>query len=72
MELLQSIQKLPKNEKLLIMEYLWENLSEDNNEFESPEWHRNALAETEKRLENGEENIIDRTEAKRQLRKTFE
>ncbi|MEE4357431.1 MAG: addiction module protein [Desulfococcaceae bacterium] len=72
MELLQSIQKLPKNEKLLIMEYLWENLSEDNNEFESPEWHRNALAETEKRLENGEENIIDWTEAKRQLRKTFE
>ncbi|MBN2396732.1 MAG: addiction module protein, partial [Candidatus Atribacteria bacterium] len=39
MSLLQNIQELPKNEKLVIMEYLWKDLFEENDEFESPEWH---------------------------------
>lgn len=72
MSLLQNIQELPKNEKLVIMEYLWKDLFEENDEFESPEWHKTALAETEKRLKEGKEEVIDWTEAKSQLRKSFE
>ncbi len=72
MSILQNIQELPKNEKLIIMEYLWKDLSEGNDEFKSPEWHKTALAETERRLKDGKEEAIDWTEAKRQLRKSFE
>ncbi|MCP4112015.1 MAG: hypothetical protein GY749_41890 [Desulfobacteraceae bacterium] len=42
-------------------------VSEENDEFESPEWHKKALAETERRLKDGKEEVIDWTEAKRQL-----
>lgn len=55
----------------MIMEYLWKDLSEENDEFESPEWHKNALAETEKRVKEGKEEAIEWTEAKEQLRKSF-
>ena len=72
MSLLQSIQKLPKIEKLVIMEYLWKDLFEENDEFESPGWHKSALAETERRVEDGKEEAIDWSQAKRQLRKSFE
>ncbi len=72
MNLLQNIQKLPKNEKLVIMEFLWKDLFEENDELESPEWHKNALAETEKRVEYGQEEVIGWAEAKRRLRESFE
>ena len=72
MNLLQTIQELPKNEKLMIMEYLWKDLFEENDELESPEWHKSTLAETEKRVEHGREELIDWTDAKRQLRESFE
>jgi len=72
MNLLRSIHQLPRNEKLLLMEYLWKDLSEDKDEFEIPEWHKSVLTETETRVEEGKEEAIDWTVAKRQLRKNFE
>ncbi|ETR67606.1 acyl-protein synthetase [Candidatus Magnetomorum sp. HK-1] len=71
MEILQNIISLPKIEKLLIMEYLWQDLFEKNNTFDSPDWHKKALAETEKRVMEGKEEIINWTDAKRRLRKSF-
>jgi len=35
------------------MVYLRKNLFKENNEFESPEWHKTALEETERRLKDG-------------------
>jgi hypothetical protein len=70
--LLQNIQKLPKIEKLVIMEYLWKDIFEENDELNSPEWHKNALAETERRVEEGREEVIDWTEAKIRLRMSSE
>lgn len=72
MTLLHSIQALPKNEKLMIMECLWQDLSRNDEEFESPDWHKVALTETEQRLKDGSETILDWNIAKRQLRKQFE
>ena len=42
MNLLQNIQELPKNEKLVIMEFFWKDLFEENDELESPEWHKDT------------------------------
>lgn len=39
-----------------------------DSEFESPAWHKDALAETESRYDTGQEELIDWDEAKKLLR----
>ena len=70
-DLLQSIHNLPRIEKIKVMEFLWEELTSDDNEFNSPDWHKNTLADTEKRMAEGKEKIIDWSEAKQLLRNEF-
>ena len=71
MNILQSIDKLPRMEKIKVMEFIWKQLTIKDSEFESPGWHNRALAETEKRFEAGKEELIDWREAKERLRKQF-
>ena len=54
------------------MEAIWEDLSHDEEPLESPDWHQQALQETEHRLNTGQEQIVDWQEAKKKLRKQFE
>jgi len=65
----ETLQQLPRSEKLKLMEALWEELSRPDSEFESPAWHEKALAETEKRLAEGKERIMDWDAAKKTLRR---
>lgn len=67
-----DIGHLSREEKLRIMEAIWEDLSRDDEQVESPEWHREALEETERRRESGKEAVVDWQEAKKQLRRRFE
>ena len=60
--------KLPRVEKLRLMEELWMDLSRNGEKFESPQWHEAALRETEERRTRGLEKAIDWDEAKKQLR----
>ena len=69
MDLLQSIHDLPKIEKIKIMEFIWEELTSKEGEFEPPSWHEKALSDTEKRMKIGKEEIMDWDEAKKKLRK---
>jgi hypothetical protein len=69
MNILQSIEKLPRSEKIKVMEFIWKQLTVNDSEFESPAWHKQALAETEQRYEAGQEESIDWSEAKELLRK---
>lgn len=71
MDLLQSIHELPKIEKIKIMEYIWGELTSNEQEFKSPNWHEKVLADTEKRVVNGKEELMDWNEAKKKLRKEF-
>ncbi len=70
MDLLQSIHDLPRIEKVKMMEFLWEELTADD-EFDSPDWHKKALSDTEKRMEEGTEKEIDWNKAKQLLRNEF-
>jgi len=63
------ISRLSRAEKLQVMEALWNDLSRDDLQTESPAWHQDALAETERRLQSGAEQLLDWEEAKRELRK---
>ncbi len=71
MDLLQSIHNLPRIEKIKVMEFLWKELTLEEKKYDSPRWHRDALAETEKRMAEGKEKIIDWSEAKQMLRNEF-
>jgi hypothetical protein len=66
-----KIKQLSREEKLRIMEAIWEDLSGEEEQMESPDWHRKALKETERRLNAGEEEIIEWQDAKKELRKRF-
>jgi hypothetical protein len=67
-----NIKNLSREEKLKVMEDIWEDLSRDEKEVESPNWHQEALKKTEHRLSSGQEMTIDWKDAKKELRKRFE
>lgn len=64
-----EIGRLSREEKLRVMEAIWEDLSREAEQVESPDWHREALDETERRLQAGRESVVDWPEAKKELRK---
>ena len=65
---IQTVEQLPRSEKLKLMEALWEDLSRPDTELRSPAWHAEELAATERRLAEGKEQILDWEVAKRELR----
>jgi len=67
-----EIRHLSREEKLRVMEAIWEDLLKDDEQIESPEWHQKALQETESRLSSGQEKIVSWQNAKSELRKRFE
>ena len=67
-----EIRHLSREEKLRVMEAIWEDLLTDEEQVESPDWHQKALKETESRLSSGQEKIVYWQDAKRELRKRFE
>ncbi|MBI4595953.1 MAG: addiction module protein [Candidatus Tectomicrobia bacterium] len=72
MSKLIEIQHLSREEKLRVMEAIWEDLSREDEQIESPDWHQQVLQETDQRLTSGQEKIIDWDDAKKELRKRFE
>jgi hypothetical protein len=67
-----EIKQLSREEKLRVMEAIWEDLSNEEEQVESPDWRKEALQETERRLSTGQEKIVDWQDAKKELRKQFE
>jgi hypothetical protein len=55
-------------EKLDIMEALWQDLSRDEGNLPSPDWHKDILSEREASRQAGEETPIEWEAAKRALR----
>ena len=68
----EQIAQMSREEKLLMMEALWADLSRTDSDVESPKWHEAVLNETDNRLAAGEEKLLDWDEAKRDLRKRFD
>ena len=65
----ESISRLSYTEKVDLMELLWDDISQDNSSFTSPDWHRKELLKREKDLQEGRVQISDWDEAKKRLRK---
>ena len=64
-----TIKALSIEEKLQVMEAIWEDLSVEKEAIQSPAWHREALQESEQRRKAGQEDIFDWKDAKMELRR---
>jgi hypothetical protein len=64
-----DIKQLSRKEKLRVMEAIWEDLSQDEEQVDSPDWHKKALLETEHRLGLGQEKVADLQDARKELGK---
>jgi len=67
-----ELRQLPPDEKLRIIEALWGDLAADQSSFESPAWHQEELRKTEVDLAAGRVEVLDWSEAKKELRRRFE
>jgi len=67
-EIEAAADQLRKEDKLRLMEALWDGLSRTEADVQSPAWHAIALAETERRLAEGREEVLDWNRAKADLR----
>lgn len=63
---------MSRDEKLRAMKELWHSLTQDESDYESPPCHEAPLRETAKLYEAGQEQPIDWSAAKRELRKRAE
>jgi putative addiction module component (TIGR02574 family) len=63
------LDKMTVEEKLQLMEAIWEDLSRDEESVESPEWHRVALEERRQKEARGETSYIPWEQAKEELRR---
>jgi hypothetical protein len=67
--ILLPLKEMSRAEKVIAMEALWADLSQNEAAFESPAWHQEELGATEQRVKSGKEQPIDWEQAKQQLRK---
>lgn len=67
-----EIHKLPRLEKVKLMELLWADLSKDDEAMDSPAWHLHELQKTDQRYRAGKEELLDWNQAKEDLRKKIE
>lgn len=59
-------------EKIKTMEELWDDLVSHAENISSPDWHKEVLADREKMLKQGVEEIIDWSVAKQSLKNDTE
>jgi hypothetical protein len=63
------ISEMTLPEKLRAMEALWEDLSRNDDAFESPAWHGDVLKERLQVAESGQAQFTDLTQTKAEIRK---
>ena len=59
-----DITKMSVIERLQIMEALWDSLTHESKEVESPAWHGDVLSKRRTIMENGNANFISLEELK--------
>ena len=63
-----NLEGMTTEEKLKVMEMLWEDLCRNAPEFSSPSWHEDVLKEREQRIREGKEKFVDWDQAKKDIR----
>jgi putative addiction module component (TIGR02574 family) len=69
LELKEEVSRLSKAERLQAMEWLWASLSKEQEDVQSPEWHREVLAARQAKVESGEAQFLTVDQLKERLRR---
>ena len=72
MNITLPLKDMTVEEKLQIMEAIWDDLSRHADEIPPPAWHGEVLAALEAAIERGEESFDDWETAKRRIRDSVE
>jgi hypothetical protein len=67
MQTVLPLKTMSRAEKLRIMEEIWVDLTEDDETFESPAWHKEALEEAKHAVEDGTATFSDWEDAKKRI-----
>lgn len=71
MSLAIDLDAMSAEEKLGLIEAVWQSLSQPQESVPVPDWHVDVLKERERRLKSGESKLVDWNDAKRRLRDQF-
>ncbi len=63
------LNEMTLEEKIQVMEILWEDLSRNAANFKSPGWHQKVLDERQKLIDGGQAKFVDWEQAKIDIRK---
>lgn len=63
------LSELSFNQKLNLMESIWDDLTKDEIKPESPSWHKEVLEDREQALASGKTIVSDWEDAKERIRK---
>jgi len=69
---LDQIHEMSFREKLLVMEAIWEDISREEINLETPQWHKDILDERERLMAEGKAQFLEWEDAKRQIKKAIE
>ncbi|MDP3335064.1 MAG: addiction module protein [Methylococcaceae bacterium] len=69
---INELHNLSAIEKLKIIEALWEDLVSDESSLPNMAWHETELKETEDKFLDGDIEVLDWQQAKKELRSQFE
>jgi len=69
MDIALPLDKMSVEEKLRVLERVWEDLARTPSSVPSPAWHRDVLEAREKRFTEGQERSIPWEKAKEEIRK---
>jgi hypothetical protein len=66
-----KLDDLTIEEKISVMEYLWDDLCRHADKTLSPAWHGDVLSEREESLTRGDAQFIDWEDAKKKIREAL-
>jgi len=69
MNITLPLKQMSIEEKLQVMEAIWDDLSQRADELHPPEWHREVLAEREEAIARGDEQFEDWEVARKKIEK---
>jgi hypothetical protein len=64
-----AISELSFEQKLGLMEVLWEELTRDEKKLKSPPWHETILKDREEAFSSGKVTVSDWDQAKKRIKK---
>ncbi len=65
-----NIKEMSTEEKMRVMELLWDDFCGRQPDFNSPDWHESVLNERDKSFKQGKDRLIDWEQAKKEIRES--